>query len=66
MQPFSDVQPTAALVEPDQDTGLNASDEVSTDFATTQVDNRWITEVYRGDLESQGRRCQDVDYECGH
>ena len=49
MQPFSDVQPTAALVEPDQDTRLNASDEVSTDFATTQVDNQWITHVYRGD-----------------
>ena len=48
MQPFSDVQPTAALVEPDQDTGLNASDEVSTDFATTQVDNRWIAPTYVG------------------
>ena len=49
MQPFSNVQPTAALVEPDQDTSANVSDEVSADFATTPVDNEWITRVYRGD-----------------
>ena len=48
MQPFSDVPPTAALVEPGQDTRLNASDEVSTGFATTSVDNPWIIHVYRG------------------
>jgi len=51
MQPFSDVQPTAALVEPDQNTRLNASDEVSADFATTPVDNQWIAHVYRGDAD---------------
>jgi hypothetical protein len=51
MQPFSDVQPTAALVEPGQDTRLNASDEVSTGFATTPVDNPWIIHVYRGDSD---------------
>jgi hypothetical protein len=51
MQPFSAVQPTAALVEPDQDTSANVSDEVSADFATTPVDNQWITHVYRGDAD---------------
>ena len=42
---------TAALVEPDQDTSANVSDEVSADFATTPVDNQWITHVYRGDAD---------------
>jgi hypothetical protein len=51
MQPFSDVQPTAALVEPDQDTRSNVFDEVSADFATPPVDNQWITRVYRGDAD---------------
>jgi hypothetical protein len=49
MPPFSDVQPTAAIVEPGQDTRVNASDEVSTDFATTSVDIQWVARVYRGD-----------------
>ena len=53
MQPFSAVQPTAALVEPDH-TSANVSDEVSADFATTPVDSQWITHVYRGDADPRG------------
>jgi len=45
---FSAVQPTTALVEPGSNTGSNASDEASADFATTPVDSQWITRVYRG------------------
>ena len=48
MQPFSAVQPTAALVEPGSNTGSSASDQVSADSAATPVDSQWITRVYRG------------------
>lgn len=56
MQPFSDVQPTAALVEQDQDTRLDASEEVSTDFAASPVDDQWVARVYRGDPGAVGAK----------
>jgi hypothetical protein len=47
-QPFSAVQPTAALVEPASNSGARASDEVSVDAATASVDSQWTTRVYHG------------------
>jgi hypothetical protein len=46
MQPFYAAHPTAALVEPELKSRSNVSDEGSA--ATTPVDSRWITHVYRG------------------
>lgn len=45
MQPFSAVQPTGALVEPEANSGPNASDA---DPPTASVEGQWITRVYLG------------------
>lgn len=46
MQPFSAVQPTAALVEPDGDSGSSIPDNASERFASASVDSAWSTRVY--------------------
>ena len=42
MQPFSAVQPTAALAVAESNTGSSASDEVRAESAATPVDGQWV------------------------
>jgi len=47
MQPFSAVQPTAALAVAGSNTGSSASDEVRAESAA-EVSSQWVTHVYKG------------------
>jgi hypothetical protein len=48
MQPFAAMQPTAAIVESASGFELGASEDVSTNSATTSASGQWITHVYQG------------------
>ncbi len=48
MQPFSDVQPTAPLIEPESNAGSNTFGEASADSSAAAVGGPWTTRVYHG------------------
>ncbi len=48
MQPFSDVQPTAALIEPESNAGSVRLEMRASDSTAAAVDGQWTTRVYYG------------------